>query len=419
MPLRLGLILVLTAACAVVGAFTAASAGAQQPPFCGPPLLPPCEEPPPPPPPPPPPVRVGDCDFRRAPVQGDKRAASPAAPNPLAGEQWYVDTFRKQTGNKAYREPAFGEYVGSTGARRELMGRIALTPRFTWFGKFTPVPERICAYILTAEAAGQVPLITTLRHQGKACNPRYQAGGVAEDNRTKAWFRDLARGIGDSRVVIAYEPDSTGTIECLARSRRKARIKLLRYGIDVLSQLPNATIYIEATASDWKPARLVARRLRAIGINKVRGFLLNVTHFDWTAANIRYGAAISRRVGGKHFIINTSANGRGPVHFFRRIGRRNRRITVNCHPLHRGLGPQPTTDTGSSLVDAFMWVSRPGYSSGRCNGGPRREGDWWPARALDLARNQTNWRSPPRGTKFGWPRGKYSAREVAGDQYRR
>ena len=41
------------------------------------------------------------------------------------------------------------------------------------------------------------------------------------------------------------------------------RYRLLAYGVDVLSKLPNATVYIEAGASDWEPARRTARQLRA------------------------------------------------------------------------------------------------------------------------------------------------------------
>ena len=144
------------------------------------------------------------------------------------------------------------------------------------------------------------------------CNRRYQGGGPREDARTRSWFRAFARGIGRSRVIIAFEPDSVGTIKCLARSRRKARSRLLRYGVDVLSKLPNATIYIEATASDWVPAARVARALRRIGVHKVRGFMLNTTHYDWTSRNIRYGLDVSRRVGGKPFVVSTHFNGRGP-----------------------------------------------------------------------------------------------------------
>ena len=58
----------------------------------------------------------------------------------------------------------------------------------------------------------------------------------------------------------------------------------------------------------------MAPKLRAIGIHRVRGFMLNATHMDWTAKNIRYGRRLSRRVGGKPFIVNTSHNGNGPLH---------------------------------------------------------------------------------------------------------
>jgi endoglucanase len=351
-------------------------------------------------------------------VTGDKRAVSPSAPNPLAGEKWYVDTYRKQSGNKDYREPAYRDYLRASGAKKTLLGKIALTPRFTWFGRFTPMPERICAFVLTAEADRAVPLITTLRHQGRECHSRYKAGGVAEDERSKRWYDRLARGIGSSRAIIAFEPDSVGTVDCLAKSRRQARLDLLRYGVDVLSKLPNVTIYIEASASDWRPAKEVARRLRYIGIAKVRGFMLNVTHFDWTAANVRYGMEVSRLVGGKHFIVSTNHSGRGPVHYRKRIGGRNRRVVVNCHPRRRGLGPSPTTNTGNPRVDAYMWISRPGYSRGACNGGPPKEGDWWQERALELARYATQWVGPPRGTRFGFPRGKLGLSQAAGDQLR-
>src|SRR3954452_4032846 len=141
--------------------------------------------------------------------------------------------------------------------------------------------------------------MTVMRHIGQQCNPRYTAGGVREDNRTKAWYRAFARYVGRARVVIAFEPDSIGTISCLARSRRAARRRVLRYGVSVLSKLPNATIYLEGTASDWKSPAYTARLLRYMGISKVRGFMLNVTHFDWAINAIRYGRKVSRRVGGQ------------------------------------------------------------------------------------------------------------------------
>ena len=122
--------------------------------------------------------------------------------------------------------------------------------------------------------------------------------------------------------------------------------------------------------------------------------MLNVTHHDWTRANIQHGLDISRRVGGKPFIINTSYNGRGPLHFKKWINKQKhlwRRINVWCHPGLRGLGPAPTTATSHPKVDAYMYVNRPGYSAGSCNGGPLPVGTWWPARGLMYAQFATDW----------------------------
>ncbi len=369
----------------------------------------------------------GDCAFPRTGVSSDKRAVSPAAPNPLAAENWFLDTTRSKFGLKGFREPAYGEYRSLAGRQQALMAKIALTPRFFWFGRFSgdsldpergldDLQRRVCTFIADAQAKNEVPLITTMRHTGGECNPHYQAGGVREDDATRRWFDAFAAAVADSRVIIAYEPDSIGTVDCLAPSRRDDRIALLRDGIDRLSKLPNATIYIEASASDWRPVGDTVSKLRRIGVDKVRGFMLNVTHYDWTAANVKYGRVLSRRLGGKHFIINTASNGRGPVHFRRRVGNRNRQIVINCHPLFRGLGPKPTTNTGDPLVDAYMWISRPGYSSGSCNGGPR-VGDWWLKRAFDFAQYATERKRPTRATAFGFPRGKLTPRQVSGTQF--
>ncbi len=260
-----------------------------------------------------------------------------------------------------------------------------------------------------------------LRHQGTACYPGYAAGGKAEDQRTRDWYRDFARGVGDSRVVIGFEPDSLGTIECLTPSRRRSRLENMRYGIDVLSKLPNATIYIEAGASDWESAKRTAGQLRFVGVSKVRGFMLNVTHYDWTRNNIRHGLDISRRVGGKPFIISTSFNGRGPVHYKRWLSRRNniwRIANVWCHPLKRGLGIAPTTRTDHPKADGYFYIGRPGFSGGSCNGGPLPVGSWWPKRALMFAKNATTWLSPPRGYRYGWRKGP-GLRAYAGDQIKR
>jgi endoglucanase len=347
-----------------------------------------------------------------APPGIDPRAVDPSLPNPLLGQRFFVDRM----------EPAYITWAkwmrsGQT-TKANTLWKLAREPRFRWFGRFTAprMQKKIRGYLdrVQCDQPGTVPLMVVMRHQGKGCSGTYRAGGVAEDNRTKRWYDDFAEAVGDARVVIAFEPDSLGTVDCLARDRRKARLDTLRYGVSVLSQLPNATMYLEAGASDWEPAARTAKQLRYIGISKVRGFMLNVTHHDWTRYNIQHGREISRMVGGKHFIINTSYNGRGPLHYKKWINKAQhkwRRINVWCHPGLRGLGPAPTTATADPLVDAYMFINRPGYSAGSCNGGPLPVGTWWPERALMYATYATDWLSPPPGTKYGHYK-RYSLRQL-------
>ncbi len=343
----------------------------------------------------------------------DPRGVDPAAPNPLAGQRFFVD-FDRQPSARSYRT---FKRKGRTRAAA-LMWKVAREPKFQWFGRWNHSSRAIREFLERAQRQqpGTIPLVTVLRHQGKGCRNRYDGGGATEDARTRRWYRGFARGVGDRRVVIAFEPDSLGTIDCLTRSRRFARMRLLRYGVDVLSKLPNATIYLEGGASDWEPASRTAWQLRSIGIAKVRGFMLNVTHYDWTADNIKHGLEVSRLTGGKPFIVNTAFNGRGPVHYKRWIDRSRhlwRRVNVWCHPLKRGLGLPPTTLTADPKVDAYMWIGRPGYSGGSCNGGPLPVGSWWPERALMFARYQTTWLRPPHGTKYGFAK-RYSLRQLGG-----
>lgn len=326
----------------------------------------------------------------------DPRGVDPASPNPLAGLSFYVD----------HNSPAWAAWTtySRRGEKRkaDLVWKIAREPRSIWLEASTgPNPgfearRRIDA----AKAAGAIPVFVVRRAETNRCSPTYQGGGPAGDEAARQWYDALARAIGGDRVVIGFEPDSLGTINCLAPSRRDDRYRLLGHGVDVLSRLPNATVYLDGGASDWESARRTAKQLQTIGIAKVRGFMLNASHFDWTAANIQYGLDISRRTGGKHFIVNTAENGRGPVHYRKTINRRrhiSRTINIWCNPGLRGLGPPPTTITSNPAADAYLWISRPGFAQA-CSGRPIR---WYAPRALSYSRLATDWEKPPRGTRLG------------------
>ena len=329
-------------------------------------------------------------------VPVDPRGADPASPNPLLGLPLFVD----------HDSPAWDAWRTYTrrGQRNKanLVWKITREPRSLWFGRFTrpnfnlKVRRRIDA----AKAAGQVPIFVVARAEANRCTPTYQAGGPKGDRVTRKWYDNMAGAIGNDRVIVAFEPDSLGTIQCQAKSRRDDRYRLLRYGVNALSSLPNVTMYLEAGASDWENAHRTAKQLRRIGIAKVRGFMLNATHYDWTAANVEHGLKISRLTGGKHFIINTAENGRGPVHYRNWIDRSRhkwRTINIWCSPGLRGLGPAPTTDTSNPMVDAYLWINRPGFAQS-CAG---RQDRLVPAAGVRIRALRHQLERPPRGTRFG------------------
>ncbi len=317
------------------------------------------------------------------------QAPGPDDPNPLIGQTWWdQNTKYNLTWNAGYRTLLRkGNRAGA-----EHLRLLAEQPQFRWWGHYEDRPAKPLSVqvnlrnsfaTMDKQAPGLVPLVAAFGHKGDGCGARYLAGGAREDARYRSFIRRLAAGIGGREVVIAFEPDSMGTVECLARSRRKDRLRALRYGVDVLSKLPNATVYIDAGASDWQGVPTMARKLRFVGVHKVRGFMLNATHQDTTRNNLRYGLRLSRALGGKHFIINTSHNGNGPLYKKQdSVGRG----TVWCNPPNAAAGTRPTTITDHPKVDAYMWVERPGYSNGACNGGPARVGAWWMERGLQMAR---------------------------------
>ena len=193
------------------------------------------------------------------PVGIDPRAVDPAAPNPLL----------RLLLHRGSMEPAYMSWSrwkrSDQGANASTIWKLAREPRFRWFGKFTRphMQKKVRGFLdrVQCDQPGTVPLMAVMRHQGQDCGAHYRAGGEDKDRRTMRWYDDFAETIGDTRVVIGFEPDSLGTIDCLARSPQgPPRGAALRRRAALAA--PNATIYLEAGAADWEPAQRTAKQLR-------------------------------------------------------------------------------------------------------------------------------------------------------------
>jgi len=269
------------------------------------------------------------------------------------------------------------------------------TARFGFFSYRSPyVPSigiAVSRYLTRAasEEPGTVPLLATyaLVH-----GVRGNGDPPAEQAAYHNFITGFAQGIGSFRAVVFLEIDSLITTPGLNRHGVAVRMAELNDAISVLTaNCPRVVIYIDAGAADALSPWTTATLLRRAGVNRVQGFFLNSTHFDWTWKELRYGRWISAMLGGKHFVINTGTSGRGPLRpkDIVRIGNE-----VLCNPVGRGLGPRPTTHTGYPHVDMFAWTTNPGESGGQCQDQPGYElpgappgGQYWPAYALMLVKN--------------------------------
>lgn len=252
------------------------------------------------------------------------------------------------------------------------MDRIAAQPQSIWFnGWHSDIRAAVAAATNTIVQAGALPLYVAYNLPYRDCGS-YSAGGTATADAYRNWIRAFATGLGATRAAIILEPDALAGLGCLSTVQRDERYALIADAVEVF-RAQGSAVYLDAGHSSWIPAAEMANRLHLAGIARADGFALNVSNFQTTSANVAYGTTLSALVGGKHFVIDSSRNGLGPTS-----------DNQWCNPADRALGNGPTAYTGSDLVDALVWIKKPGESDGTCNGGPGA-GQWWADYALGLA----------------------------------
>ena len=315
--------------------------------------------------------------FARNPLNPLALATPPPASDILQGALAYVDWKRDPAAELARR---WRDSQPQAATMLQVIAEQPSVARYgTWDGR--QVGLHVSQYLEQAAhlEPSAVPELSTYDLSSHGCShssdPPGRVGAYHE------FIQSLANGIGGYRAIIFLEEDAVMTFGCLSHKGRVERVHELRYAINVLSRLPHLVIYVDGGAADALSASRTARILRDVGVSKIQGFFLNSTHFDWTSREIRYGEAISGMTGGKHFVVNTSENGQGPLKPPNPVRQGNE---ILCNPPGRGLGPKPTFDTGYPNVDAFAWIAYPGQSDGACRPGAPKVGAFWAAWALEL-----------------------------------
>ena len=289
--------------------------------------------------------------------------------------QAFVNLF---SGARLYVDPASAAKRQADAWRRSrpsdaaLMDRLAAQPVAQWLGGWNvDIGSDVANAVSRITGSRALPVFVVYNIPGRDCG-QYSAGGANGSDAYRSWIRDFANGLGNRRAVVILEPDALAGMSCLSAPLQQERLNLIHDAVRVL-KAKGAAVYIDAGHARWVAPQEIANRLNRAGIADADGFSLNISNFLSNSVNIAYGTEVSKRVGGKHFIIDTSRNGQNATN-----------AGNWCNPTGQRVGPPPTTRTGNPLVDAFLWIKTPGESDGTCGGGPAA-GKWWGEYALGLA----------------------------------
>ncbi|KAB8186352.1 glycoside hydrolase family 6 protein [Microbispora catharanthi] len=279
----------------------------------------------------------------------------------------------------------------------------------------------VASTVRVASARHAVPVFVTDHVPMKDCSQ----WGEPDERSYRDWIDRVAKGIGKARTVVVLEPNSLtrlpGSNSCSQGSKAGAaeRYRELAYAVNRLGKLPHTAVYLDGGIKGWPSLVEIADRLVKAKVKRADGFYLNTADFQETDELVRYGESLSRCLylkmnnGGStctgaeidavpagapltHFVIDTSRNGKG---VWQPPEGKYADPQIWCNPPGRGVGIRPTTDTGSELADAFLWLRSPEQSNGQCTRGGHgpqdpvyhqvdpQGGTWWSVLALDRARN--------------------------------
>lgn len=325
-------------------------------------------------------VPPGHAADAAAQARADEDGAVVSAVSPRLTQKLYVDP-----GSQAAAAVKAARSAGRTSVANKL-ATISTVPAARWFGDWTSIAKtrsEVARHVRAARTKKHTPVIVLYAIPGRDCG-QYSSGGLTEKTYPK-WIAQVAKGLkdgavnGSSRALVVLEPDAI-MLDCGDDAADRRRDRLLRNATRTLAAT-GAWVYLEAGHSSWRTPADTAKRLRAAGIAYARGFATNISNFQYTTREKAYAAKVASRLKAagvsaahRHYVIDTSRNGRGPTS-----------DNQWCNPRKRGLGAKPRTSTNGGALDALLWIKLPGESDGTCNGGPAA-GQWWEAGALELVK---------------------------------
>ncbi|PWW72536.1 Glycoside Hydrolase Family 6 protein [Tuber magnatum] len=330
--------------------------------------------------------------------------ATPAASdNPFEGKSFYANSMyasKLEETIKSFCDE--GDLVNA--ARVETVQR---TGTFGWVASFAAASKiaKVLVFIDEAhelqESLGKPQIVELVVYNlpDRDCSARASDGELKLDqdglSKYKQFVDSVAKELCTSKAeeltfAIVLEPDSLANLvtnmdvsKCAGAAT--AYKEGVAYAISKL-QFPNVHLYIDAGHCGWlgwdgnllPSAKLFAEVLELAAGNsttkcKVRGPATNVSNYNAYIANPRENFTKGSNSWDESHYVNSLAphleSVGFPAKFIVDQGRAGklgirREWGQWCNVKNAGFGIRPSTNTGSALVDAFVWVKPGGESDG-------------------------------------------------------
>ncbi|AOS65898.1 glycoside hydrolase family 6 protein [Actinoalloteichus hymeniacidonis] len=264
-------------------------------------------------------------------------------------------------GDQATGAQVWGEQNSGDPLATAVLNEIAAYPVAKWVAEGMGTELR--GFVDAAAAESKVPVVVAYHIPNRDCG-QHSAGGAADASEYREWVRtELAPAFQDHAAMLILEPDSLIHLPCLSEDQRQERLALLSDAVDVLAELaPNTAVYLDGGDGAHNSPAEMAPRLAAAGVDRARGFAVNVSNYNTDEKTEEFAAETRKLLTDQHgaeagYVVDTSRNGAGPGSDW-------------CNPPNRRLGSPPQLSaTGGQGPDAHLWIKHPGTSDGDCGSG--------------------------------------------------
>ncbi|KAI5811773.1 exoglucanase 3 precursor [Peziza echinospora] len=319
------------------------------------------------------------------------QARAPLATNPFSGKSFYANEFYASEVHSA------ASVIAATdSALAAKASKVADIGTFMWIDTIAKIPT-IKEHLSKVPSGSVMGLVVydlpdrdcaALASNGELHNTD---GGLARYKTEYIdGFREALLAYPDVSVVLVIEPDSlpnliTNIDESRCKAAEAGYMEGTVYALKQLN-LPNVAMYLDAGHGGWlgwdenlKPGAAIFGKVYkdAGSPSQVRGLAINVANwnaFDLNpgefedAADAKYNSAQDEKRYA-HLLAPQLESAGFPAHFIMDTGRNAvqglREEWGNwCNIKGTGFGVRPTTSTGDSLFDAFVWIKPGGESDG-------------------------------------------------------